>query len=61
MAKALIKAKSAELPVDFLVVSIAADWKMEIKVLGTITQIFRIRQPITVDELRFSGIKGSRS
>jgi len=34
VAKALIKAKSAEQPGDFLVASIATGWKMEIKAPG---------------------------
>jgi hypothetical protein len=34
-AKALIKAKSAEQPGDFLVVRIETGWKMEIKAPGT--------------------------
>lgn len=33
-AKALIKAKSVEQPGDFLVVSVEAGWKMEIKAPG---------------------------
>ena len=35
VAKALIKAKAAEQPGDFLVASIETDWKMEIKAPGT--------------------------
>ena len=34
-AKALIKAKSAEQPGDFLVVSLETGWKIEIKAPGT--------------------------
>jgi hypothetical protein len=34
VAKALIKAKSAEQPGDFLVVSLETGWKMEIKAPG---------------------------
>lgn len=34
-AKALIKARSAEQPGDFLVASIVTGWKMEIKAPGT--------------------------
>jgi hypothetical protein len=34
-AKALIKAKAAEQPGDYLVVSIVTGWKMEIKAPGT--------------------------
>ena len=34
-AKALIKAKAAEQPGDFLVVSLDTGWKMEIKAPGT--------------------------
>jgi len=34
-AKGLIKAKSAEQPGDFLVVSLETGWKMEIKAPGT--------------------------
>jgi len=34
-AKALIKARSAEHPGDFLVVSLMTGWKMEIKTPGT--------------------------
>ena len=34
-AKALVKAKSAEQPGDFLVVSLETGWKIEIKAPGT--------------------------
>ena len=34
-AKALIKARSAEQPGDFLVVSLVTGWRMEIKAPGT--------------------------
>jgi hypothetical protein len=34
-AKALIKAKLAEQPGDFLIVSLVTGWKMEIKAPGT--------------------------